>query len=84
MIKIPADRYGNTGWAVKARKAFRCEIYPSRDIQPGEYYYRAMAWPGSDVNPDKGFMVMRICRDCLNDEHRMQFDVAVNSATQRI
>ena len=76
MKKLAPDAHGNEGWSVKARKFHRCEV---RDdgcvgIRSGEHYYRAVAWPRSDVNPGSVPWIMRICRSCLRDQRRAQFD----------
>ena len=80
MIKLPGDRHGNEGWAVKARKPHRCEMrnYGCEGITAGLPYYRAVAWPRTDVNNGSAPWILRICRDCLSDERRMQFDAALN------
>lgn len=82
MIKLPDDQYENVGWAVKARKLHRCEVRNDgcQGIRPGEHYYRAIAWPGSDAN-DAGSApwVMHICRGCLPDARREQFDAVLNT-----
>lgn len=80
MIKLADDKHGNVGWAVMARKSHRCEVRNEgcSGIIPGSPYYRAIAWPGTDVNNGHVPWVMKICRDCLSDERRLQFDAALN------
>ncbi|WP_347975674.1 hypothetical protein [Microbacterium sp. ProA8] len=80
MIRLPDDKYDNVGWAVVARKFHRCEVRNDgcRGMLAGTPYYRAIAWPGSDANGGRAPWVMRICRDCLHDERRLQFDAALN------
>jgi hypothetical protein len=81
MRKLPADKHGNEGWAVKARKPHRCE---SRNtgcpliIEPGEHYYRGIVWPSSDFYEGTVPWVMKICRACLHDEMRADFDAIVS------
>lgn len=79
MIRLPDDNFDNVGWAVKARTFHRCEVRDDgcTGIRAGEFYYRAMAWPGSDVNPGRVPWIMRICRTCLRDQRRAQFDAAL-------
>lgn len=76
MIRLPDDNFDNVGWAVKAVKFHRCEVRDEgcTGIKAGEHYYRAMAWPGSDVNAGRRPWTMRICRTCLRDPRRAQFD----------
>jgi len=82
MIKLERDRYGNDGSVVRARTTHYCEGYRcnQRAINAGEFYYRAVAFPGSEVvekgNPP---WVMKLCRDCLNDPMLERFDAAVAS-----
>lgn len=78
MIKIPKDRYGNEGWAVRARKAFRCADC-RREVQPGECYYRAVAWPRTDINEGSVPWVLRLCVGCLHEDHRARFDAIVDA-----
>lgn len=81
MLKLPNDKHGNEGWAVRARKAHRCEWHGAgcRGIAPGDWYYRAVAWPRTDVNNGSVPWIMRLCRDCLpTDERRAVFDVITN------
>lgn len=77
MIKITTDRYGNKGWAVKARKLHYCEA-TNRDclgaIQPGTFYFRAIAFPDGDINCGTTPWVMKICRNCLNEYQKPEFD----------
>lgn len=85
MLKIPTDKHGNNGWAVKARLQHRCEAnWTYRNclklITPGTHYYRAIAWPGDDANGGTTPWVMRICRNCLNDEQRAVFDEVIEAA----
>lgn len=77
MRKLPKDQHGNEGWAVKARKPHRCEWRGDgcRNIAPGDWYYRAVAWPRTDVNNGGVPWIMRLCRECLPYERRATFDV---------
>lgn len=76
MRKLPGDKYGNIGWSVMARKPHRCEVRNDgcQGILAETPYYRAIAWPRTDVNNGRVPWVMKICRDCLTDERRLQFD----------
>jgi hypothetical protein len=79
MIKLERDQYGNDGSLVRAAKAHRCEAHGGvKVIQPGEFYYRAVAFPGSDiVDSNDPPWVLRICRDCLHEPMLSRFDEAV-------
>jgi hypothetical protein len=80
VIRLP-DNYDNVGWVVVAREFHRCEVRNDgcHGILAGTPYYRAIAWPGSDANNSgKAPWIMRICRDCLTDQRRLQFDAALN------
>lgn len=79
MRKLPKDKYDNEGWAIKARKSHRCDGDAPHLIRAGQWYYRAVSWPGSDVNSGKIPWIMRICRDCLHEERRIQFDAVCGS-----
>ncbi len=51
MRKLPKDIHGNEGWAVRARKYHRC-IWGGvgcKGIAPDAWYYRAVAWPRTDI-----------------------------------
>jgi hypothetical protein len=81
VIKLPADRHGNEGWVVKARKPHRCAMNNTgcmRIIEPGSFYYRAIVWPSSDFYEGRAPWVMKICRACLHEEMRRSFDAIVS------
>ncbi|MEV4738529.1 MULTISPECIES: hypothetical protein [unclassified Microbacterium] len=82
MVKLPKDRHGNEGWAVKARKPHRCEWhgYDCEGIEAGDWYYRAVAWPRTDANNGNVPWILLLCRGCLHDERRAQFDEVVKAA----
>lgn len=78
MIKLPKDKHGNEGWVVKAHKQHRCEGYRhSRVIEPGEHYYRAVAWPVTDANSGTTPWVIKLCRECISDGMAEAFDAAL-------
>lgn len=76
MRKLPKDQHQNEGWAVRARKPHRCEVRNDgcRGISVGQWYYRAVAWPRTDINNGSVPWIMLICRECLSDERRTVFD----------
>lgn len=79
MIKLPKDKYGNEGWAVKAVKAHRCESNRYgcvRIIEPGIFYYRAVMFPG-EFHDGPAPWVMKICRECLYEDMQAAFDALV-------
>lgn len=82
MIKLPTDRYGNYGSAVKARRTYRCDSYSheacTRWVDPGEHYYRLVVFPG-DVNPTTRPWIMRICRSCISSDVAPAFAEAIDS-----
>lgn len=82
MIRVPTDKHGNVGWVVRANKPHRCEMRNAgcTGIAKGDRYYRAMAWPNSDVNHSEQPWVLRVCRACLHDEHRALFDSVAGSS----
>ncbi|RZU64899.1 hypothetical protein EV379_1210 [Microterricola gilva] len=80
MIKLPKDKYGNEGWVVKARQIHWCEARNygcTKQIKPGEQYYRAVCWPGHDANGGSVPWILKICRGCLNEEMQAAFDAAL-------
>lgn len=79
MIKMPKDQHGNEGWLVKARKFHRCESHrcECKHIEPGDYYYRAVAWPGDEVNGGTTPWIIKICRACLYEPLLAKFDALV-------
>lgn len=84
MIRLTTDRYDNEGWAVKARKSHWCEGYrhgSRAQIMPGQYYYRAVSWPGSDANGGTTPWIMKLCRDCMPEAMRAEFDSVVDYVT---
>ena len=85
MIKLPPDKYGNEGWAVKARKPHKCEGYrhDGGHISAGDFYYRGVCWPG-DVNTSNEPWVIKLCRDCLQEEMQCAFDAIVTTQTPLI
>jgi hypothetical protein len=83
VIKIPTDRYGNKGWVVKARKAHWCGGLHHRLIEPGEHYYRGVAFPDGDVNTGSAPWVLKMCRECVSQhdpERAAAFEEAVRKS----